>query len=183
RRLGLHFCRCCRPAALHPARRDAGAAGDRYEAGGGGLREAAHDLQSRNIGAGGNNFRRWRQWNSGVLEDGARLHQPPSQPSMFDVKTMKLIKTIEVPQGFSSDGIYCDNFNDRVYIGSHPTKSLMVVDAKDGSVVGNVDLGGTPEQTVADVKGKVYQVLQDRPGGVAVIEAKTLKITGEEPVG
>src|SRR5437773_5095139 len=27
------------------------------------------------------------------------------QPSMFDVKTMKLIKTIEVPERFSADGI------------------------------------------------------------------------------
>lgn len=98
------------------------------------------------------------------------------QPSMFDVKTMKLIKTIEVPAGFSADGIYCDSFNDRVYIGSHPTKSLMVVDAKDGSVLGNIDLGGVPEQTVADGKGTVYQVLQDRPGGVAVIDAKTMKV-------
>jgi len=99
------------------------------------------------------------------------------QPSMFDVKTMKLIKTIEVPTGFSADGIYCDNSNDRVYIGSHPTKSLMVVDARDGTVLGNIDLGGVPEQTIADGKGAVYQVLQDRPGGVAVIDAKTLKVT------
>src|SRR5258708_24914482 len=98
------------------------------------------------------------------------------QPSMFDVKTMKLIKTIEVPTGFSADGIYCDSFNDRVYIGSHPTKSLMVVDAKDGTVLGNIDLGGTPEQTIADGKGTVYQVLQDRPGGVAVIDTKTMKV-------
>ncbi len=98
------------------------------------------------------------------------------QPSMFDVKTMKLIKTIEVPTGFSSDGIYCDSFNDRVYIGSHPTKSLMIVDAKDGTVLGNIDLGGTPEQTIADGKGTVYQVLQDRPGGIAVIDAKTMKV-------
>ncbi|MEP6789051.1 MAG: hypothetical protein ABJB40_11510, partial [Acidobacteriota bacterium] len=98
------------------------------------------------------------------------------QPSMFDVKTMKLIKTIEVPTGFSADGIYCDPFNDRVYIGSHPTKSLMVVDARDGTVLGNIDLGGTPEQTIADGKGTVYQVLQDRPGGVAVIDAKTMKV-------
>src|SRR3954451_14385681 len=98
------------------------------------------------------------------------------QPSMFDVKTMTLIKTVEVPTGFSADGIYCDTFNDRVYIGSHPTKSLMVVDATNGTVLGNVDLGGTPEQTVADGKGTVYQVLQDRPGGVAVIDAKTMKV-------
>jgi DNA-binding beta-propeller fold protein YncE len=105
------------------------------------------------------------------------------QPSMFDVKTMKLIKTIEVPTGFSADGIYCDTFNDRVYIGSHPTKSLMVVDAKDGTVLGHVDLGGIPEQTVADGTGTVYQVLQDRPGGVAVVDAVTMKVTRTFPFG
>jgi hypothetical protein len=105
------------------------------------------------------------------------------QPSMFDVKTMKLIKTIEVPDKFSADGIYCDTSNNRVYIGSHPTKSLMVVDAKDGTVLGVVDLGGTPEQTVADGKGTVYQVLQDRPGSVAVIDVKTMKVTKTYPFG
>src|SRR4051812_45054330 len=105
------------------------------------------------------------------------------QPSMFDVKTMKLIKTIEVPERFSADGIYCDTSSDRVYIGSHPTKSLMVVDAKDGTVLGNVDLGGTPEQTVGDGNGTIYQVLQDRPGSVAVIDAKTLKVTATHPFG
>ena len=105
------------------------------------------------------------------------------QPSMFDVKTMKLIKTIAVPEGFSADGIYCDTSNDRVYIGSHPTKALMVIDAKDGTVLGNIDLGGVPEQTVGDGKGTVYQVLQDRPGGVAVIDAKTMKLTATYPLG
>jgi DNA-binding beta-propeller fold protein YncE len=105
------------------------------------------------------------------------------QVAMFDVATMKLIKNIDVPQGFSADGIYCDTFNDRVYIGSHPTKSLLVVDAKDGTVLGNVDLGGTPEQTVADGRGTVYQVLQDRPGSVAVVDTKTMKVTAHYPFG
>jgi hypothetical protein len=90
---------------------------------------------------------------------------------------LKLIKTLEVPPNFSADGIYCDIFNDRVYIGSHPTKSLMVVDAKDGTVLGNIDLGGTPEQTIGDGKGTIYQVLQERPGGVAVVDTKTMKVT------
>src|SRR5436305_7817519 len=105
------------------------------------------------------------------------------QPSMFDVKTMKLIKTLEVPTGFSADGICCDTSDDRVYIGSHPTKSLMVVDARDGTVLGNIDLGGTPEQTVGDGTGTIYQVLQDRPGSVAVVDAKTMKVTKNYPFG
>src|SRR5215475_4724723 len=105
------------------------------------------------------------------------------KPSMFDVKTQQLIKTIDVPERFSADGIYCDTSSDRVYIGSHPTKSLLVVDAKDGNVLGHIDLGGTPEQTVGDGKGTIYQVLQERPGGVAVVDAKTMKVTGTYPFG
>jgi DNA-binding beta-propeller fold protein YncE len=117
------------------------------------------------------------------------------QPSMFDAKTMKLIKKIEIPAPeppatpdgqpvrWSADGIYCDTSNDRVYIGSHPTKSLLVVDAKDGTVLGNIALGGTPEQTIGDGKGTIYQVLQERPGGVAVIDVKTMKVTKTYPLG
>jgi DNA-binding beta-propeller fold protein YncE len=105
------------------------------------------------------------------------------QPSMFDVKTMKLIKTIEAPERFSADGIYCDTFNNRVYIGSHPTKSMMVVDAQDGTVLGNIDLGGTPEQTIGDGKGTLYQILQERPGSVAVLDGKSMKVTATYPLG
>src|SRR6188472_3376301 len=105
------------------------------------------------------------------------------QPSMFDVKTLKLIKTIEVPTGFSADGIYCDTSNDHVYIGSHPTKSMLVVDAKDGAVLAHIDLGGVPEQSVGDGKGTIYQVLQERPGGVAVVDGKTMKVTATYPFG
>jgi DNA-binding beta-propeller fold protein YncE len=105
------------------------------------------------------------------------------KPSMFDVKEMKLIKTIDVPERFSADGIYCDTSSDRVYIGSHPTKSLLVVDAKDGNVLGHIDLGGTPEQTIGDGKGTIYQVLQERPGAVAVVDAKTMKVTATYPLG
>ena len=50
-------------------------------------------------------------------------------------------------------------------------------------MLGNIDLGGTPEQTVGDGKGIIYQVLQDRPGGVAVIDAKTMKVTATYPFG
>ena len=85
---------------------------------------------------------------------------------MFDTTELKLIKKIDIPEGFGPDGIYCDTSSDRVYIGSHPTKSLLVVDAKDGAVLGHIDLGGTPEQTIGDGKGTIYQVLQERPGAV-----------------
>lgn len=105
------------------------------------------------------------------------------KPSMFDVATMTFVKNIDVPEGFRPDGIYCDTFNDRVYIFSHPTKSALAIDAKDGAVLANIDLGGTPEQGVADGKGTLYVVMQDRPGGVAVVDVKTMKTRAHFPFG
>jgi len=111
--------------------------------------------------------------------------------SMFDSKSMKMIKTIDPNVGmpprpapqFSADGIYFDASDGRVYIGSHPTKDLIVIDAKDGSVLGKVDLGGIPEQTVSDGKGTLYAVLQDSAGSVAVVDEKTMTTTAHYPFG
>jgi DNA-binding beta-propeller fold protein YncE len=110
--------------------------------------------------------------------------------SMFDTKSMQMIKTIDPNAGnpppnaqFSADGIYFDASDDRVYIGSHPTKDLVVLDARDGAVLGKVDLGGVPEQTVSDGKGTLYVVLQDSAGAVAVVDEKAMKTTAHYPFG
>jgi DNA-binding beta-propeller fold protein YncE len=102
--------------------------------------------------------------------------------SMFDTKTMKLIKTIDVGAA-APDGIYFDGFNERVYVFSHPTKDATVIDAKDGAVVGTIDLGGVPEQAVADGKGMLYVVMQDTPGSVTAVDVKTMKAVGHYPFG
>ena len=102
--------------------------------------------------------------------------------SMFDTKTLKVIKKIDLGDA-QPDGIYFDAFNDRVYIFSHPTKDATVIDSKNGTVLGRIDLGGTPEQGVADGKGKLYVVMQDRPGGVAVVDVKTMKTIAHYPFG
>jgi DNA-binding beta-propeller fold protein YncE len=96
--------------------------------------------------------------------------------TMFDTKELKLIKKIDFPEGFGPDGIYCDTFNDRVYVFSHPTKNALAIDAKDGSVAGTVDLGGTPEQAVSDGTGTLYVVMQAE-SNVAVVDVKTMKTT------
>jgi hypothetical protein len=103
--------------------------------------------------------------------------------SMFDTKTMALIKTIDVADAARPDGIYCDSFNDRVYVFSHPTKDATVIDAKDGTVLGTIDLGGVPEQGVADGKGMLYVVMQDAEGSVTAVDAKTMKAVAHYPLG
>ncbi|MEO6879098.1 MAG: hypothetical protein ABI205_11505, partial [Gemmatimonadaceae bacterium] len=97
--------------------------------------------------------------------------------SMFDSKTLTLIKTIDVGAA-RSDGILFDPSSERVYIFSHPTKNATVIDAKDGTVIGTIDLGGVPEEAVSDGKGTLYVVMQDAQGGVAVVDTKAMKTTG-----
>src|SRR6266571_352208 len=103
-------------------------------------------------------------------------------PSMFDTKTMKLIKTIDVGAA-APDGILFDAFNDRVYMFSHPTKDATVIDSKQGTVLGTIDLGGVPEQAVADGKGMLYVVMQDAQGSVTAVDARTMKATAHYPFG
>jgi len=110
--------------------------------------------------------------------------------SMFDTKSMQMIKTIDPNEGnprpnpqFSADGIYFDQSDGRVYVGSHPTKDLIVIDAQDGTVKGKIDLGGIPEQTVSDGRGTLYAILQDSAGSVAVVDEKGMKTTAHYPLG
>jgi len=93
---------------------------------------------------------------------------------MWDTKTLATIKTIEV-QG-NPDGILFDPFNERVYVFSHSAPNATVINAKDGSLVGTIDLGGAPEQAVTDGKGHLYIDIEDKDN-VAVVDAKKLTLT------
>jgi DNA-binding beta-propeller fold protein YncE len=93
---------------------------------------------------------------------------------MWDSKTLKTIKTIEVQGG--PDGLMFDSFNQRVYILSHGAPNATVIDTKDGSVLGTIDLGGAPEQAVSDGKGHVYIDIEDEHS-IAVVDAATMKVT------
>ena len=94
--------------------------------------------------------------------------------AMWDTKTLALVKTIPVEGG--PDGILGDAFNHRIYVFSHSAPNVTVVDATDGSVLGTIDLGGAPEQAATDGRGRVFVDIEDK-GSVAVVDAKTLKVT------
>jgi DNA-binding beta-propeller fold protein YncE len=103
--------------------------------------------------------------------------------SMFDTRTMKLLKTIPVAPTTDPDGIYFDSSDERVYVVSHPTRDATVIDARQGTVLGTIKLGGRPEQAVADGHGKLYVVLQDEAGSVAVVDEHAMKTTGHFSLG
>ncbi|HLY19888.1 MAG TPA: YncE family protein [Bryobacteraceae bacterium] len=93
---------------------------------------------------------------------------------MWDTKTLATIKTIDVDGG--PDGILFDPFNARVWVFSHRAPNATVIDAKEGAVVGTVDLGGAPEQAVSDGKGHIWVDIEDKDN-IAAVDAKTLKVT------
>jgi len=103
--------------------------------------------------------------------------------SMFDTKTLQPLKNIKADSGFAPDGILQDAYNQRIYVFSHPTKNATIFDAKEGTVVGTIDLGGVPEQGVADGKGTLYVVMQDAQGSVTKVDVNTMKAVAHFPFG
>jgi hypothetical protein len=99
--------------------------------------------------------------------------------TMWDASTLKVIKTIDV-EG-RPDGILCDPFNERVWVLSHQPPHATVIDAKEGTVVGTLDLGGAPEQAVSDGKGTMYVNIADK-ANIAVVDTKNMKVTAHYDV-
>lgn len=93
--------------------------------------------------------------------------------TMWDSNTLQVLKTIDVDG--RPDGILFDPYNERVWILSHMPPYATVIDAKEGKVVGTLDLGGAPEQAVSDGKGTVYVNISDK-ATIAVVDAGTLSV-------
>jgi DNA-binding beta-propeller fold protein YncE len=99
--------------------------------------------------------------------------------TMFDAKTFAILKKIDV-QG-NPDGYLNDAYNHHFYVLSHAEPNITVLDDKDGSILGTIDIGGAPEQAVTDGRGKIYVDIEDK-SAIAVIDANTMKMVGKYDV-
>jgi len=99
---------------------------------------------------------------------------------MFDTDTMQKIKDIDV-QG-RPDGILLEPFTDKVYIFSHQAPSITVIDPKDGTVAGTIDVGGAMEEARSDGQGKLFVNVEDEKK-IAVVDVKTLKVITKIDLG
>ncbi|HEX4749009.1 MAG TPA: YncE family protein, partial [Bryobacteraceae bacterium] len=116
-----------------------------------------------------------------VVDSKAHHGFASSKPvAMWDTNSMKVIKTIDV-QG-NPDGILFDSSSQRVYILSHSAPNVTVIDSKDGSVLGTIDLGGAPEQAASDGKGHLYIDVEDK-NNIAVVDANTMQVTAHYDLG
>jgi DNA-binding beta-propeller fold protein YncE len=118
----------------------------------------------------------------GVAVDPASRHGfSSSQPVvMWDTGTLQALRTIAV-QG-RPDGILFDSFTGRVFVLSHSAPNATVIDAKDGSVIGTLDLAGEPEQGVSDGRGHLFVDIEDKDN-VAAVDAVALRVTAHYGLG
>ena len=99
---------------------------------------------------------------------------------MWDTQTLATLKTIAV-EG-APDAIHFDPATARILVLSHKTPNVSVLDAKDGSLVGTLELGGAPEQAVSDGTGRVFIDIEDKDE-VAVVDARVLQVTARYSLG
>lgn len=102
-----------------------------------------------------------------------------SPVTMFDAKTFAILKKIDV-QG-RPDGYLNDTYNHHFYILSHAEPNITVLDDKDGSILGTINIGGAPEEAATDGHGKIYVDIEDK-AAIAVIDAKAMKMIGRYDV-
>lgn len=114
------------------------------------------------------------EFGRGFISDGAQ-----GKVIVFDLKTLKV--TGEANADKDADCVIYDPSSKHIFVMDGDPHNSTVIDAKSGSVVGKIDLGGGPEFAVADGKGTVYINLEDKSELVAV-DSASLKIKSRWPL-
>jgi DNA-binding beta-propeller fold protein YncE len=118
----------------------------------------------------------------GVAIDTATHHgfASSSPVGMFDTETLQKTKSIDVPG--RPDGILLEPFTGQVFIFSHQSPGITMIDPKDGKVDGTIEVGGALEQAQSDGHGKLYVAVEDEKK-IAVVDLKTMKVTTKYDLG
>ncbi|MGH9423866.1 MAG: YncE family protein, partial [Thermoanaerobaculia bacterium] len=116
--------------------------------------------------------------NHGFITNGG-----DSTVTMFDLKTLAVIKKIKVANG-GLDGIMYDDFTNRVILTNHsrPIGTAVALDANSGEIVGTAELEDTgPEGAASDGRGKLF-VNNEGKSTIQVLDARTMKVLASYPL-
>jgi len=106
-----------------------------------------------------------------------------STVTMFDLKTLAVIKKIPVSTG-GLDGIMYEDFSDRIILTNHsrPIGTAVALDAKTGDIVGTAQLeDNAPEGAASDGKGKIF-INNEGTSTMQVLDVKTMKVLASWPL-
>jgi DNA-binding beta-propeller fold protein YncE len=110
----------------------------------------------------------------GFITDG-----DAAKVAVFDLKSLKI--TGEIKNSPDTDSIVYDPASKLIFTFNGDSKNATVIDPVKETVVKVIDMGGGPEQPVADGKGTIYDNNEEK-NDVAVIDTKTLTIKTRWPV-
>lgn len=107
---------------------------------------------------------------------GFTTNRGDSTVTMFDLKTLAMVKKIKIPMG-GLDGIMYDDFTNRVILTNHSKPGTAVaLDPSTGAITGQAELeDNAPEGAASDGKGKLF-VNNERKNTIQVLDAKEMKV-------
>jgi DNA-binding beta-propeller fold protein YncE len=114
------------------------------------------------------------EFNRGFITNGDN-----ATVTMFDLGTLKRLS--EIRTGELPDSMIYDPSTKRLFSMNTVGRSSTVINAKDGSVAGTVDLDGKPEHAAADGSGHVFVNLKDK-AIVARVDSHKLAVDRRWPI-
>ena len=114
------------------------------------------------------------EFGRGFITDGAA-----GKAIIFDLKTLKPVGEVQADK--DADSVAYDPASKRVFVMEGDPNTCTVIDAKSGTVVKTLQLGGAPEFAVADGQGTVFVNLEDK-NEVVAIDSDKLTIKSRWPV-
>jgi YVTN family beta-propeller protein len=118
------------------------------------------------------------KWNHGFTTNAG-----DSTVTMFDLKTLSVIKKIPIASG-GLDGIMYDAADDRIILTNHsrPIGTATAIDPNSGDITGVAELeDNAPEGAASDGAGKIF-VNNEGANTIQVIDVKTMKALASWPV-
>ena len=107
---------------------------------------------------------------------GFTTNRGDSTVTMFDLKTLSVVKKIKIPSG-GLDGIMYDDFSDRIILTNHSKPgTATAINPDTGAITGEAILeDNSPEGAATDGKGKLF-VNNESKNTIQVIDSKTMKV-------
>jgi DNA-binding beta-propeller fold protein YncE len=100
--------------------------------------------------------------------------------TIFDLKTLKVIGTVK-SGGQNPDAVYYDAGSKHVFAFNGRSGNATAINAADGTVAGNIAVGGKPEFAAGDDKGHVYVNIEDK-SELLEIDAQKLSVLHRWPL-
>ena len=115
------------------------------------------------------------------LNRGFSSNGQSNSVTIFDLKTLQVIKEVPLPSAQGPDGYLYDPASKRIFVFNARSQDATGIDAKTGEIAGMVPLEGKPEAAVADGQGHIFVNNEDKTLLVE-FDSKALKGLNSRPI-